>query len=251
MEDLIRMFKAAVNAEVLRNSVESISTLVDEGKFKTDGSGISLGAVDPANVAMVTFSLSSDAFDSFEADESEIGMDITKLADILGMTSGTESVELELDEETQKMVITFSDLKYAISLLDPSTIRKEPSTPKLDLPASIVLNGAEFRRAIRAAEKISDHIALGVEGETFFMEAEGATDTVRLTLGKDQLLSLKPDDVRSLYSLDYLSDMSKPVSKASEVTIDLGKDYPLKISFAIADGNGSVEYLLAPRIESD
>jgi proliferating cell nuclear antigen len=35
------------------------------------------------------------------------------------------------------------------------------------------------------------------------------------------------------------------------VNIELDKDYPLNIRFEIAEGKGRVDYLLAPRIESD
>jgi proliferating cell nuclear antigen len=35
------------------------------------------------------------------------------------------------------------------------------------------------------------------------------------------------------------------------VTVELGKDFPVKIGFTIANGAGKIGYLLAPRIESD
>ena len=72
-----------------------------------------------------------------------------------------------------------------------------------------------------------------------------------LDIVKDQLVSIKPGDARSLFSLDYLSDMIKAAGKANEVTIELGRDFPTKINFRIANGSGDVSYLLAPRIESD
>jgi len=56
--------------------------------------------------------------------------------------------------------------------------------------------------------------------------------------------------VRSLFSLDYFSDMIKS-TKSTELKIFLGNDYPVKIFFDIADGKGEVAYLLAPRIESE
>jgi len=54
-----------------------------------------------------------------------------------------------------------------------------------------------------------------------------------------------------MFSLDYLSDISKIAGKADEVTIDLGKDYPLKLKLKIAEGLGEVNYMLAPRVESE
>jgi len=242
------MLKAVMSAGILKELIEVVSTLVDEARFKLSDDGIVIKAVDPANVAMVSFEISSDAFDSFEASDGEIGVDLVKLNDILSM-SGSDDVSIETDDG--KLLIKFLDLTYAISLLDPSSMRKDPKIPTLELPAQIVLSGDEFRRAVRAAEKISDHIALGVEGKMFFMEAKGDLDKVRLELPEDKLISLKSAPARSLYSLEYLKDMSKPISKADEAIIDLGKDFPVRISFKIAGDAGNVEYLLAPRIEAE
>ncbi len=167
------------------------------------------------------------------------------------MAEKAEIVEIEVDEESHKLVIGMSGLTYKISLLDPASIRKEPKVPQLELPASIVLSGNDLKRAVKAAEKVSDHMGMGIDGEIFYLEAEGDSDRMRLDMAKDQLISLEPGDARSLFSLDYLSDMVKSAGKANEVTIELGKDFPTMIKFQIAGGNGEVNYLLAPRIESD
>lgn len=245
------MFKAVIGAEKLKDSIESISTLVDEARFRLNQDGIIVRAVDPANVAMVSFDLLKDAFDLFEATEGELGIDLTKLNDIMEMADKSDNIELELDETAHKLIIRMRGLSYTMSLLDPSSIRKEPKVPSIDLPARIVLRGEDLKRAIKAAEKVSDYMSMGVSGDTFFMEAEGDTDRVRLEMTKDQLIDIKSGEAKSLFSLDYLSDISKIAGKASEVTLDLGKDYPLKIRLKLAEGHGEVSYMLAPRVESE
>jgi proliferating cell nuclear antigen len=246
------MFKAVINAEVFKDAIEAVSTLVDEAKFRITNDGISARAVDPANVAMVAFDISAKAFESYQATEGEIGVDLNRLDDILGMTSKEDKVELNLNEETRKLEIRSGSLAYTLSLLDPSSIRKEPKVPNLELPAKIALNGSELKRAVKAAEKVSDHMALGVKDKTFYVEAEGDLDKVRLDLPESSLISIQSTgNVRSLFSLDYLNDLAKSLGKAEQVSIDLGTDYPVKFTFNIAGGNGSVTYLLAPRIESE
>lgn len=245
------MFKATIDAYLLKDSVETLSVLVDEARFRISPEGIAVRAVDPANVAMVSFDLATDAFDDFSADDCELGLDLSRVSDILAVADRDDKVRMELDEDAKKLMIQIGGFSYTLSLLDPSTIRAEPRIPQLDLPAEIVLNGKDLQKAVKAAEKISDHMLLGVEGENFFMEAEGDTDRVKLTMSRDQLIDIKPNDTRSLFSLDYLSDIIKPASKSNEVTLHLGKDFPIKINFSIANGAGTIGYLLAPRIESD
>jgi proliferating cell nuclear antigen len=245
------MFKAVIGAEKFKDSIESISTLVDEARFKITPEGISVRAVDPANVAMVSFNLGKDAFDSFDATEGEIGIDLTKLNGIMEMAEKNDNIELELDEVNHKLVVRMRGLSYTMSLLDPSSIRKEPKVPSLDLPSRVVIRGEDLKRAIKAAEKVSDYMSMGIKGNIFFMEADGDTDNVRVEMSKDQLIDITPADSKSLFSLDYLTDIGKIAGKASEVAIDLGKDYPMKMKLKIAEGHGEVSYMLAPRVESE
>ncbi|MFZ3383247.1 MAG: DNA polymerase sliding clamp [Candidatus Methanoperedens sp.] len=245
------MFKVLIGAEKLKESIESISTLVDEARFRLTPQGLSVKAVDPANVAMVSFELSKDAFESFEATEGELGIDLTKLIGVMEMAEKSDNIELELDEASHKLIVRMRGLAYTMSLLDPSSIRKEPKVPSLDLPAHIVIRGEDIKRAVKAAEKVSDYMSMGVKGDVFFMEAEGDTDKVHVELEKSQLIDLQGTDAKSLFSLDYLSDMSKILGKSNEVNIDLGKDFPLKIRIKIAEGHGEVSYMLAPRVESE
>ncbi len=245
------MFEATIDATLLKDSIESLSVLVDEARIKLSPEGLTVRAVDPANVAMVSFDLEAAAFEEFTAEEGEIGLDLSRIADILGVAEKTDKIKMQLNEESRKLSIQIGGISYTLSLLDPSTIRAEPRIPQLELPAEVALNGKEFMKSIKAAEKISDHVSLGLEGETFFMEAEGDTDRMRQEMKREELISIKPGSTRSLFSLDYLTDIVKPASKASEVTLQLGNDFPVKIGFSIAGGNGKIGYLLAPRIESD
>ncbi|MBN1455993.1 MAG: DNA polymerase sliding clamp [Methanomicrobia archaeon] len=250
------MFEAKIDANVLKECIESIIAVVDEGKLRISAAGFQLRAVDPANVAMVSFELTREAFDDYrfekesEANSIEMGIDFVKLHDILGF-GGREDVALRLDEQAQKLVTKMGSLDYTVSLLDPGSLRKEPKVPELEFPVQVVIENEEFRRTIRAAEKIGDHIVLGVDGEEFYMEVEGEMDKLRLALRKEQLVHLTPGTLHSLYSLDYISAMSKGMSHAANITLNLGKDYPLQVEFELAEGKGKVSYLLAPRIESE
>ncbi len=243
------MFKAVINAETLRDAIEAVSSLVDEVKFSITENGIELKAVDPANVAMVSLKLDAAAFELFKSTPGEIGVDLVRLSDLLSMADRGEKVLLELDEEQHKLKIGVGSLSYTLSLIDPSAIRKEPRIPELDLPAHVTLSGSELRRAVKASEKVSDHVILGVQDDQFFMEAKGDIDSLKLRIPSNELLGLKPGEARSLFSLDYLSDMSKSIGKAPQVTLEMGVDYPLRIGFHI--GPVEVNYLLAPRIEQE
>jgi proliferating cell nuclear antigen len=244
------MFKAVINAETLRDALESVSSLVDEVKISISDHGLELKAVDPANVAMVSLSIKDTAFEYFKADVCEIGIDLVRLSDVLSMADKGENVQLELDEESHKLKIGVGSLSYTLSLIDPTAIRKEPHIPAVDLPTSVTLAGSALRRAIKAAEKVSDHVILGVDDTVFFMEANGDIDLLKLKIPATELLAMRPGESRSLFSLDYLVDMVKSAGKATEVTLEMGLDYPMRMMFQTSK-DVSVVYLVAPRIEQE
>ncbi|MFB6295899.1 MAG: DNA polymerase sliding clamp [Halobacteriales archaeon] len=247
------MFTAIVEAEVLQETLDSVGVLVEECKIHLNEDGLEIRAVDPANVGMVDLSLPASAFESYETDGGLIGVNLSRLEDIAGMAESGTLVHLDLDEETRKLHIETDGLEYTLALIDPDSIRDEPDLPDLDLPAEIVLEGRDINRAVTAADMVSDHIALGVDAddEFFYVDAEGDTDDVHFELGRDDLIDLTAGDAHSLFSLDYLKDMNKAIPSAAEVTIDLGEEFPVKLHFDIAEGDGSVTFMLAPRIQSD
>ncbi|MFB6354370.1 MAG: DNA polymerase sliding clamp [Halobacteriales archaeon] len=247
------MFKAIVDAETLQEALDSVSVLVDECKIHLNEDGLAIRAVDPANVGMVDLELAAEAFESYQADGGLIGVNLSRLEDIAKMANAGQLVQLELDEETRKLHINTDGLEYTLALIDPDSIRQEPDLPDLDLPARIVLEGSNIDRAVKAADMVSDHIALGVDAdeETFYVDAEGDTDDVHFELARADLIDLEPGQARSLFSLDYLKDMNKAIPKDGEVTVNLGEELPVEMAFEIAEGQGHVTYLLAPRIQSD
>ena len=169
------------------------------------------------------------------------------------MGSSGDLVSMELNEQTRKLDIHIDGLSYTLALIDPDSIRQEPDIPDLDLPAEIVLEGSQLNRGITAADMVSDHIALRVDPdeEAFYIEAEGDTDDVDLKLDSDDLIDLTAGAADSLFSLDYLKDMNKAIPKSTEVTAELGEEFPVKLHYEFAEGLGQVTYMLAPRIQSE
>ena len=128
----------------------------------------------------------------------------------------------------------------------------DPRVPNVALPAKISLGVDELQKGIKAAESVSDHIALSASPDDFEMYSEGDTDSVNLKLAKDQLISLDcQESVKSMFPLDYFSNMVRSIPGGTAADINLGTNYPVRLEFEIAEGNGMVNYLLAPRIENE
>ncbi len=245
------MFNAKVKSEVLKGIIDVISPLVNEVKFNITSKGIYLRAVDPAHVAMVDLEIKSDAFDEYKASDMELGIDMDKFASIMRLSSSGDAVEIEYDEDTNRLIIKIGNLVRKMGLIDTAGM-PDPKMPNLNLPAKVILKAAELTQGVRASETVSDHLSLTVNKDNFELFAEGDTDTVNLKLPKDLLVELNTNSkCKSLFSIDYFSNMIKPVKGDDPVTIMIGNDNPIRVEFNIAENKGHVTYLLAPRIESE
>jgi proliferating cell nuclear antigen len=245
------MFNAKVKSYVLKGIIDVTSPLVNEVKFNITQKGISLRAVDPAHVAMVDLQINDKAFEEYKANDMELGIDMDKLGGIMRLASSDDTVSLEYDEESNKLIIKIGNLIRKMGLIDTAGM-PDPKMPNLNLPAKVVLKASELTQGVRASEAVSDHLALTVNKDNFELFAEGDTDTVNLKLPKDLLIELNTNSkCKSLFSIDYFANMIKPVKGEDPITIMIGNDNPIKVEFDIAENKGHVTYLLAPRIESE
>lgn len=245
------MFNVKVKSDIIKGIIDVTSPLVNEAKFNITSKGISLKAVDPAHVAMVELDIKSTAFEEYKSDDMELGIDLDKLSGIMRLADSGDTVSLEYDEKSNRLIVTIGNLVRKMGLIDTAGM-PDSKVPDLDLPAKAIITASELSKGVRASEAVSDHLALSVDKEAFELFAEGDTDTVNLKLPKDMLVELSsPGKFKSLFSIDYFSNMIKPVKAGDPITIFLGNDNPIRVDFDIAEKKGHVTYLLAPRIESE
>ena len=250
----VHQFEAAIEANRLQQIIEVAHAVVDECRVHLDTDGLIIRAVDPANVAMVDEHVSAEAFEAYDTDCGEVGIDLDRLSEVVGIADdGDDLVQFDLDAKTRKLDVQVNAVEYTLTLIDPEAIRMEPDIPDLDLPASFSIGQADFKRAIRAADMVSDHVWFRVNADDgcFVAGAEGDTDDVELEIGDDDLENADLHKAGSLFSLDYLKDLRKPLRKDTVIDVQLGKEFPVVLGFELADVTIDVTYMLAPRIQSD
>jgi len=246
------MFKAEITANKLQSTVSKLTALVDECKVRLDEDGLSIQAVDAANVAMVDVWLPKEDFEQYQADEELLGVNLLRLADVVGMGNKDDTVTLELNEETRKLRIEIDGLRYTLSLIDPDSIHQEPNVPELD-NAEYDVAGSELQRGVKAAGLVSDHMGFRSTTETgdgLEAFAEGDTDDVVVDMPFGDVYNPADEEESSLFSLDYLDEMAKELPSDEDVRVELGDDYPIKFTTGLGE-EGEMTYLLAPRIENE
>ncbi len=104
----------------LKDSISIIADLVTEAKIKINKNSLELVAMDPANVAMVIYKLLSSAFTEYTIDEeTEIGINLSNLKQILRRVSSNETLTLEVNENKLNIKIQGNATRtFSIPLLD-------------------------------------------------------------------------------------------------------------------------------------
>src|SRR3989338_10563967 len=146
------------NPMLLSKVVELISALVIEVKFKIDSSGMSVIAIDPANVAMVRFFLSKDAFSQFDlgnAKQEIWGVNLEDLKKILRRGGVKSSLILKRDEN--KLNIEMPDKikrDFTLNLIDIKS--EDNEMPNLEFSARVEMNSADLIDAVEDCAVVAD-----------------------------------------------------------------------------------------------
>ena len=251
------MFKARIKADNLKEFIGTVGSLVDEAKLNVNEDGMQIKAVDPSHVAMIEANLIKSAFDSYETDVAEMGIDVDKFKTVLAVAGKEDMISLEKDDKLNRLVVNIGNLTRAMPLLDTSGM-PDPKVPSLDLPAFVSVSVEEISQGLKASKSVSDHIALSTTKDSFRLVCEGDNQNrVDLTLGKEQLEKLvSPEETTSLFSLEYFALMVNSLPPDRILHINLGNDLPVKVDadLAIEDltgAQGNVKFLLAPRIDRE
>lgn len=245
-------FEGTLEVERLATAVDAASTLVDECRFRVREDGVEVRAIDAATVGVVQVDLGAAAFESFRAVDFAFGVDLERLAAALGVADASGLAHLAFDAERRRLDLRVGGVEYAMAAIDSDAVRRGPAREEFEFEESAraVLDGADVRRAVRAADTVSDHLALGVDPETevVYAEASGDTDDVRVAYPFSDLHEFDPREARALFSTDYLDSVARVLPADDPVAASVRTEQPVELAYEFADGAGSVSFVVAPRL---
>ena len=249
------MFKAKMSdAKLLRDMITAISTLVDEATFNIAPESLKLRAMDPSRVAMIDFEWPKTIFDEYTCDTPiKMCINIGEMLKLLRRTGKDESVELALDEKTNRLNVGIRG-KYERTFNMPTleATEEEVPTPKITFNVRAKVTTDGLHQAIEDVLLVSDHVKIEVDSEKLTMRAAGDLmgATIELKKGNDALLEIEAKEPsKATYSLSYLSEIIKTAAASSEIaTIEFSNDMPIRIDFQ-QPKEGKLTFYLAPRIE--
>jgi len=231
---------------LLSKTIEVISDLVTEVRIKLNEFGMSITAIDPANVAMVRFKLPKSSFSQFETGDEVLGINLDSLKKILKRCgSGTplifEKKENLLEIEVQDKI----KRNFSLNLIEVESQEKE--IPTLDYSARVEINSIDLISAIEDCAVVSDACSFGINNGEFIVESKGL-NSARSAFSKDEA-KIEAENCKSKYSLEYLQKFMKGAKICEKTILNFANDHPLKID--LRTEHMELNFLLAPRVETD
>ncbi len=236
------------NPGELSKAIDLISELVTEVRIKLSDAGLSITAMDPANVAMVNFKIPKSSFVEFglEEKEEDIGVNLDNLKRIL-KRCGTKS-ELTIEKNDNALLINIQDKikrKFSLALLDIDVEEKTP--PTLEYTAVVEIPSVDLISSIEDCAVISDACSFIIDGGNFILESK-ELNSARSEFSNDEA-NIKAEDCKSRYSLEYLQKFMKGAKLCEKTILRFAEEHPLKVEFKTE--SLEINFILAPRVETD
>lgn len=237
----------------LKDSIAIISELVNEARFTVSKEGLTLTAMDPANVAMVNFKLLASSFSEYDPrDTHAIAINLQNLKQILRRTGTGDTLVLETVENKLKVVIRGASTRtFQLPLIELED--REQRVPNLTFNATITTDALQLASAIDDADIVAESLAFIAEEKALTIAAEGDLSRALIEIVADNHTKIVVKDgskIRARYSIEYLKKMIQAAKLAEKVMIQFSKDYPLKLEFKVID-KLSLDFILAPRVENE
>jgi len=233
--------------KIFSEVVGIISDLVLEVRMKVSREGMSIMAIDPANVAMILFKLPATAFSELEIENTEIlGVNLESLKAVLRRVKAGSVLIITTQENEMKLQIQDKiKREFNLALIDIESEEKEP--PNLDFISKIEMDCVDFSEAIEDCSVVADSCSFISESDKFIIKAKGSLNSFKSEFTDE--VNIQAEQAVSKYSLEYLQKMIKASKLTDKVKINFGADYPLKLEFNTPFIE--LSFVLAPRVETE
>ncbi len=239
------------NAKYWKECIDTIVNLVDEGVFNVTKEGVTLKAMDPSSISMISFFMPTKAFSKYDVDKNvALGLNIDNLSKIMSRARDGES--LTMKEHDNKLTLEFSGQskrRFKTQLIDVrKSVDKEPS---VQFDADVEINGETLKELVKDATIVSEYISLKATKDQFTIDCRGDSGELNeehLSDGNSIKKIKTEKNAEATFNLQFLENMVKSCPAGNYISIGLKSNEPLKLTYKV--GEAQITYYLAPYMES-
>ncbi|MEK6925776.1 MAG: hypothetical protein AABW50_00710 [Nanoarchaeota archaeon] len=234
----------------LAKAVDLISEIVTEVRIKINDFGLSITAMDPANVAMVGFKIPKSAFSQFEAGKEILGVNLDSLKKVLRRCGSSSSLIMQSKDNLLEIKIQDKIKRtFLLSLIDIESedIDFDTKAGRMEFVSKVELNSEDFIDSIDDCNVVADSCSFKIENGMFIIEAKGL-NSARVEFSGDEATILG-ENSKSKYSLEYLQKFAKGAKLCEKTILNFADDHPLRVDFKTSGMD--LSFILAPRVETE
>ncbi len=236
------------DAKLFRQSIDAMVDLIKDVEFVINEYGVSLKAIDAAQIAMVVFVMPKDVFEKFEVTgTTKLGINLPSFASILRRARANDKLTLKVKDKRLNVVLSGDNSRsFSINLLDISA--NELPNPNINFDANLKIKASALLDGIKDASLFSTYLVFSVDKKTFKISAKGPQGDMesKTELDSGQIVEQEvKQDCTAMYSIEYLMNLMKGTTTESDVEMHIKTNAPLRMRYKI--GEAVLEYFLAPR----
>lgn len=221
--------------------------------FRTDG--LYLQMMDASQISMVELNIKKEWFDHYDITIDQIfGVHIETFDKILSCIDKNYTIELNIQENTDKLNIVLSDGKiikdYDMNLIDLDT--EIFDIPEVEYTADIILESSVFKDYITELILFGDDLNLVCNEKEIVLSSEGDDGKSKIIINQDYLEEYGIEEEANInlsFSIKIIKIISNFVKLNKLTNIHVSEDKPLKIEYNLDEGElNKLTFFLAPKI---
>jgi proliferating cell nuclear antigen len=235
---------------ILSKAIELISEIVTEVRLRVNDLGMSITAIDPANVALVGFGLPRNTFSQFETEEEVLGINLDNFKRILKRCSPNSSLILERKDNYLRIQIQDRIRRnFSLGLIEVEgeDIDFSSKVENMEFSSKVSINSTDLIASIEDCAVVADTCSFIIQEGGFKIEARGLDSAMSEFSGDEA--EIQGENCKAKYSLEYLQKFIKGSRLCEKTVLEFANDHPLKME--IKTETMRLSFILAPRVETE
>jgi len=234
------------NPLLLAKAVDIISELVTEVRINVNEFGMSITAMDPANISMVNFKIPKSSFSQFEVEKEVLGINLDNLKQILRRCGSGSSLIIEKKENLLGIHIQDRIKRnFTLNLIEIDS--EERDLPELEFSSLVEINSVDLITSIEDCNIVADACSFIIKDGKFIIEAKSLNSAMSEFSGDEA--KIQAENCKAKYSLEYLQKFMKGAKLCEKSVLKFAEDHPLRIDFKTPEME--LSFILAPRVETN
>ena len=250
-------------ATTFKQVIDALKEILMDVNFEFDENGLKIMAMDTSHVVLIFAKMDADKFEEYKCNAENgkiyVGLNMFKLHAIIKTITNNDTLTLFIENENRNQLgirIENPDKNYKTTyklfMLDIDILNV--NIPPVNFHTTITMPTVYFQKIIRDMHNIAETLEIRSVDKYLYLSCKGEFCTQETTIGVDNNFSVnikKKEElnniIQGIFNLKYIAIFTKCTNLCQNVEIYLKQEYPLILSYDIAN-LGTIQLALSPEV---